>query len=686
VPWWMLSRALAAAAVALLFALFAAGAVAGSSGSGSWLGWGNGQERWDAASSSVSGLQRRFVVPLPGRITNQVLAANGSYYVATSSGLVVAFDGNGFERWQTDVGQFAQPCKQLDGYGVTGTGVIDPSTGTLYVADAFGRLHALSLATGAERAGWPVQVYTDNNEQLDWAGLTLVDGAVYVPVAAYCDAPSLGGIYRVDLTTKAVTDWVPVPASLGGGGGPWGWGGLAYSSVEGALFTATSNAFGGGTNVGPGSSEFVGYGEHLVELAPDLTVRAASHPSDLIKPLDLDLTGSPLDITRKGCGELIAADDKDDTVYGWRTGDIAAGPIWEVPLETFNPGNPLVTQLAWSQTLSSLYSVTGTHLVRIAIGTDCMPTATWKIPLGTNTENGSPTVAGNTVWFAVNKTVGSTLNGYDATTGRLEQRLPLGGLTLTAPTVINGRLLIGTFTGLVEGFAAAGVPAGTAESPPAQAETTTEVSRLDAEHEWEGRGDGVYSTDNGGKTWRRIYPQPANAVVRLSATAGVIDVSTSPGSCMCDTRKLWTSDAGRTWHESELVDDDFTGSGTNVYWWDGGTLHALTNFPGKATKTHVALNLGNGTIVDAATVPGGVVALVSNRVDGLGWDTNPRVAVIRSGKTQLVTLPAQTGDILTQRLLVRWPRLIVTGTDFDSAPLKSVGWVSTNGGATWSVN
>ena len=245
--------------------------------------------------------------------------------------------------------------------------------------------------------------------------------------------------------------------------------------------------------------------------------------------------------------------------------------------------------------------------------------------------------------------------------------------------------MIGTFTGLVEGFAAGSVPAGSAESPPAQPGTETEVSRLDAKHEWESRGDGVYSSDNGGLTWRRIYPQPANAVVRLSATAGVIDVPTSPGTCMCDTRKLWTSDAGRTWHQTKLVDDNFTGSGRNVYWWDGGKLHALTNFPGKATRTHLALSVADGTIVDAATVPGGVAALVSNRVGGLGWDTNPRVAVIRSGKTRLVTLPAQTGEILAQTLLVRWPRLIVTGTDFDTGPVKSVGWVSTDGGATWSA-
>ena len=215
-----------------------------------------------------------------------------------------------------------------------------------------------------------------------------------------------------------------MPASLGGGGGTWGWGGLTYSPVEGDFFTATANAFSGGTNVGAAFSESAGYGEHLVELTPGLTVRAASHPPDLVKPLDLDLTGSPLVVTPKGCGELVVTQDKDDTIYGWRAADIAAGPIWELQLQPYDANNPLLSQLAWSQPLSSLYSATGTHLVRVAIGADCRPTVAWKIPLGTITENGSPTVAGNTVWFAVNKTAGTTLNGYDATSGRLVQRLP----------------------------------------------------------------------------------------------------------------------------------------------------------------------------------------------------------------------------------------------------------------------
>src|SRR4029077_5604159 len=140
------------------------------------------------------------------------------------------------------VGQLAQPCGQLDGYGIVGTGVIDASTGTLYLADAFGRVHALDVGTGAEREGWPVRVFSDFRRELVWGALTLADGAVYVPTASYCDSPSLGGVYRVDEARRQVSAWISVPTTLGGGGGVWGWGGTAYDPASDALFAVTANA------------------------------------------------------------------------------------------------------------------------------------------------------------------------------------------------------------------------------------------------------------------------------------------------------------------------------------------------------------------------------------------------------------------------------------------------------------
>ena len=225
-------------------------------------------------------------------------------------------------------GQLASRCAQLDGYGVTGTGVIDPVSGTLYIADSFGRLHALSLSTGAERPGWPVQVYTDYRKELDWGALTLVDGSVYVPTASFCDtAGTPGAVYRIDTASRAVSQWLSVPLASGGGGGPWGWGGVAYDPALNTLFTATSGAFSGGADTGNAYSEFIGYGDQLVQLNPDLSGRLGEailpiFPTGWTSASSAHRSSS----ARPGCGALVAATDKDDTLYLWHAKRPRSGP------------------------------------------------------------------------------------------------------------------------------------------------------------------------------------------------------------------------------------------------------------------------------------------------------------------------------------------------------------------------
>jgi hypothetical protein len=665
-----------------------AGAAAQSGAPPAWSEYGAGPARSsDARTTTPASLRRTFVLPLSGRITSQVLFGNGLFYAATSAGKVVAFDRNGYVHWRADVGQLAHSCPQLDGYGVTGTGVLDLSAGTLYVADAFGRLHALALATGVERQGWPVRVFTDYRRQLAWGALSLVDGSVYVPTASYCDATMTGGLYRVEVADRAVTPWISVPASLGGGGGVWGWGGSAYSAEQHALFVVTGNAIQGGSNSGGAFDESAGFGERLVELGEDLSVQTSDHPVDIDEPLDLDFVGSPVVLDRDGCGELVVGADKNDTVYAWRADDVAAGPLWQMKLEPFDVADPLLSQLAWSQAFSSLYVATGTQLVRIGVAADCSPTVFWRKQLGTKTENGSPTIAGGLVWL-VRGGVPSLL-AYDAQTGARRSQTPLGAQAFVGPTIVDGRLVIGTMSGYVEGFgfgderhvsSAAAVTAG----PTA---ITVHQSWVDSRHGWWSRGTGLYATDDGGATWRRIESLPAIAVLRLSRLVGVIEVGSSPGVCMCSTRKLWTSDGGNSWRATTALGNRFAGVGGALYWWRGGLLERIAAFqPGaeKLPPSHVVTSFTDGSIVAVGSVPGGVAALVSNRVAGQHWDGSPRVVIERAGVTKTVRLPQRSGRILATQLQVTWPTLTVTGTAYGVDPVRSVQWTSIDGGETWS--
>jgi outer membrane protein assembly factor BamB len=617
-------------------------------------------------------------------VTSQVVAARDvpkagltTLYVATSAGRVYAFSENGYVRWRVSLGQYANRCGQLDGYGVTGTPVIDPAARVLYVADGVGRLHALDLATGRERAGWPVTLYPDTSQELVWGALTLAAGHVYAATGSYCDArPSIGRVISVDTATRQISSWDAVPAEDGGGGGIWGWGGSAFSSALDRLFVVTGNAFEGGRNVGPDFTEAAGFGESVVSLTPELTVAGSSHPASIDKPLDLDFVGSPVVADRPGCGPLVLGMDKNAQLFGWRADDLGRGPIWTIDLEPFDPDNPVLSQLAYDPSRSAVYAVTGTQAVKVDVKADCSATVAWKVPLKTDSLNGSPTVAGGTVWFALSGT--PTLVGLDAGTGRRVATRPLPGLTVAAPIVLDGRLFVGTFTGQLVAFDTRSAPA--AATGPAAPAVAGHSSWPDARHGWVSREDGVWATDDGGKHWHRIFARPALSVVRTSAKAGVIRIAAVAAPCTC-AHDYWTADGGLHWVATRAIQGGLVGRGTSLYWVENDTeLRRVTPWPpaGPITSQTVG-SVEKGAIVGTALVPGGVAALVRDSVAGAA-----SILVVDAAGTRTIDLPDPPGSLLDQSLSVSGSSLVVDATVFEDGAARSLRWTSDDR-RTWSV-
>jgi len=189
----------------------------------------------------------------------------------------------------------------------------------------------------------------------------------------------------------------------------------------------------------------------------------------------------------------------------------------------------------------------------------------------------------------------------------------------------------------------------------------------------ESREDGVYSTDDGGRHWRRIYPVYAVRVDRLSATQGVISVGAPAPTCGCSTQRLWTLNGGRSWRVARGIGGDFEGRGT-LYWWAGGSLY-LGGIEASQRLTTV-----DGEIVDAAAVPGGAVALVDRR------SKPPQVIVAQGSDIRVVTLPAGPSTGVVRSIAAAGDTVVVTGQD-DSSAGNGTGqpltWRSRDGGRTW---
>jgi hypothetical protein len=140
-------------------------------------------------------------------------------FVVTEKNSVYAFDAtaSGAALWHTNVGT-ALSCSDLNdcgdlvpGAGITGTPVIDPASGTMFLvaltkdsAGSHHRLHAIDLTTGAEKLGGPVDVSPtasgmganstngtiafDPSTHYQRCALLLVGGVVYIGIGGNAES------------------------------------------------------------------------------------------------------------------------------------------------------------------------------------------------------------------------------------------------------------------------------------------------------------------------------------------------------------------------------------------------------------------------------------------------------------------------------------------------------------------
>ena len=331
------------------------------------------------ANVNATQFGKLFSQPVDGQVYAQPLylsgltvngATHNVIFVATENDSVYAFDAdsnggaNSTPLWHdsmlssafgaaagattvssNEVGSDIQP--QI---GITGTPVIDPVSGTLYVVskaiengNAVQRLHALSVTTGLEKFGGPVVITAsvagagngsvngtltfDSLWENQRPGLLLLNGIVYIGFAAHGDnGPWHGWILGYNAGTLTQTGaYCSTPN--GTGGGFWMSGqGLAADQLNpstlpfGRMFVPTGN---GDYNATKPYTSSMDYGD--------------SH-------LDLDLTNGVPNITDEFTTNQQANLDSQD-------GDVGSGGMMVIPTQTTGSNPHLAVQAGKAGTL-----------------------------------------------------------------------------------------------------------------------------------------------------------------------------------------------------------------------------------------------------------------------------------------------------------------------------------------------
>jgi len=540
---------------------------------------------------------RLFSQPVDGYIVGQPLylpnvtiggKLHNVVYVATLHDSVYAFDAdhntgtNAAPLWQvnftnpgagitTASGAFL-PCPNVHRFpesGIVSTPVIDPDTNTIYVVaktnengTVFHRLHALDVASGAERANSPVPIlasFTMNNgtviqinnlHQMNRPGLLLSHGVVYATFGSNgCNDSNRSWVIGYDATTLALTGAF-VAAPEGGLASIWQSGAGPAVDDAGNIYASTGEA---DFDANVGGQDF---GSSILRLTPTATSLSLTDyftPFDeaFISLNDLDLSSAGVVVLPDQPGphpHLLIATGKQGRVY----------LIDRDSMGHFNPidNSQIVQELP--QTVGGMFSTPAYWNNKVYFNGKTKPVMGFSLSNGllSNTpviksaqaQSGgrAPTISanGNTsgiLWT----TAGGQLSAYDASNLALLYKSNQSGTRDVLPlmahfasqTVVNGKVFMGTRAtlevfGLLSSLAISG-----GNSQTATVATTLPVAlSIKATDSYDGTGfAGVPITfSDGGKGGTFSNPTPttdatgtASTTYTFSSKARVVTITAS---------------------------------------------------------------------------------------------------------------------------------------------------------------
>ena len=368
---------------------------------------------------------------LDGDIYAEPLVFRGDVFVATENNSVYALDGKtGSILWHGNLGLPVEanvlPCGNIGPVtGITGTPVIDPSTGMLYVV-SFSAMHhtlsALSTSTGAlvfhESAVPPGFNETTQQER---TALTLANGMVYVGYGGL--AGDCGQYYgwEVGLPASAPGQMVYYQVPVTREGAIWAPSGAAVDP-SGNVYVTTGN--------GASNSTF-DHSDSVIKLSPSLSEEGYFAPTNWLQLNQNDgdlgslapaIVGPNLlfQIGKPGVGYLLNASQ-----LGGIGGQIFAANVCN---ETFGG-------TAYSSPDIFVPCINGLFKLQVANGT-----FTTALSVG-GFNAGPPIVTGGVVWTVDTNT--ATLYGLSTTTGWQAHTFSLGSVVhFTTPAAGDGQVFV----------------------------------------------------------------------------------------------------------------------------------------------------------------------------------------------------------------------------------------------------
>jgi outer membrane protein assembly factor BamB len=374
---------------------------------------------------------------LDGAVYAQPLVVGSTLVVATENDTVYAFDADtGVERWSRHlahpVPKSALPCGNIDPSGITGTPVIDTSTGIVWVVTfslpGGHMLWGLQMGTGAIASSRPADPPgADARAEQQRGALALDRGSVDIPYGGlYGDCSDYHG-WVVGLSARRLTD--PTTATfetMAARSGIWAPPGPVVAP-GGSIYVATGN----GLPVSPADQA-----DSVLRLSPALAVgdsftdanfvRLSSTDSDLGSTSPALLPGGLVfEIGKEGMGFLLSAAHLGGLGGQLASAHICAGGIG---------GDAVDGDLVLVSCYDGLYAVA---VSPARASSPPVLSVRWS---ATGFQPGPPIVAGGVVWVV--KGTGE-LAGFDLASGarRYSHGVSVAG-SFPSPAAAGGWLFV----------------------------------------------------------------------------------------------------------------------------------------------------------------------------------------------------------------------------------------------------